>query len=101
MIITSLRSKIKIVFSVTLILLAVLFISSKNEPDPVRGDSTGEKEKAITHYLYDYYLKYGKIDEAYLEAQNVSLVTDKGMVVKVERFFKDKDKVKLYKSINC
>jgi two-component system OmpR family sensor kinase len=54
------------------------------------------QEQAITHYLYNYYLKYGKIDEAYLEAQNVSLITDKGMVVQIERFFKEKGELKRY-----
>ena len=96
MIITSLRSKIRVVFSVTLILLAVLFISSLKYDRAIFEEHTEVQEKAITHYLYDYYLKHGKIDEAYLEAQNISLVTDKGMVVKIERFFKDKGKVKRY-----
>lgn len=54
------------------------------------------QERAISHYLYSYYLKYGKIDEAYLEAQNVSLITDKGRVVQIERYFKDKGKLKRY-----
>ena len=96
MIITSLRSKIRVVFSVTLILLAVLFISSLKYDRAIFEEHTEVQEKAITHYLYDYYLKHGKIDEAYLEAQNISLVTDKGMVVKIERYFKDKGKVKRY-----
>ena len=96
MIITSLRSKIRVVFSITLILLGILFVSSIKYDRAIHEESTIEQEKAITHYLYDYYLKNGKIDEAYLEAQNVSLITDKGMVVKIERFFKDKDKFKRY-----
>jgi len=31
-----------------------------------------------------------------LDAQNVSLITDKGRVIQIERFFKDKDKFKRY-----
>jgi two-component system OmpR family sensor kinase len=96
MIITSLRSKIRLVFSVTLILLGILFVSSVKYDRAIQEEHTIEQEKAITHYLYDYYLKNGKIDEAYLEAQNVSLITDKGMVVQIERFFKEKDKFKRY-----
>jgi len=96
MIITSLRSKIRVVFSVTLILLAVLFYSSLKYDRAIFEEHTEVQEKAITHYLYDYYLKNGKIDEAYLETQNVSLVTDKGRVVQIERFFKDKGKFKRY-----
>ena len=96
MIITSLRSKIRIVFSVTIILLTVLFISSLKYDRAIFEEHTEAQEKAITHYLYDYYLKHGKIDEAYLDAQNISLITDKGMVVKIERFFRDKGKMKRY-----
>ena len=96
MIITSLRSKIRVVFSVTLILLAVLFYSSIRYDRAIFEEHTEVQEKAITHYLYDYFLKNGKIDEAYLDAQNISLVTDKGRVVQIERFFKDKGKFKRY-----
>jgi len=94
--ITSLRSKIRVVFSLTLLLLGILFISSIKYDRAMHEEHTIEQEKAITHYLYDYYLKYRKIDEAYLEAQNVSLITDKGMVVQIERFFKEKGKLKRY-----
>lgn len=96
MIITSLRSKIRVVFSITLILLGILFVSSIKYDRALQEEHTVEHEKAITHYLYDYYLKHGKIDEAYLDAQNISLITDKGMVVKIEHFFKEKDKFKRY-----
>jgi two-component system OmpR family sensor kinase len=96
MIITSLRSKIRVVFSITLLLLGVLFISSIKYDRAIFEEHTIEQEKAITHYIYDYYLKHGKIDEAYLEAQDVSLITDKGMVVQIERFFEEKGKVKRY-----
>ncbi|OQX49877.1 MAG: histidine kinase, partial [Epsilonproteobacteria bacterium 4484_20] len=40
--------------------------------------------------------KTGKIDEAYLESQNVSLITDKGDVIQIERYFKEKGKYKKY-----
>jgi two-component system OmpR family sensor kinase len=96
MIITSLRSKIRVVFSITFILLGVLFYSSIKYDQAIFEEHTEVQEKAITHYLYDYYLKHGKIDEAYLEAQNISLITDEGMVVQIERYFKDKGKYKRY-----
>lgn len=92
MVITSLRSKIRLVFTVTLLLLGILFISSIKYDKALFEEHSIAQEKAITHYLYDYYLRFGKIDDAYLEAQNVSLITDKGMVVQIERFFKDKEK---------
>ena len=96
MIITSLRSKIRIVFTVTLLLLGILFISSLKYDRALMEEHTQTQERAISHYLYSYYLKHGKIDESYLEAQNVSLITDKGMVVQIERFFKEKNKFKRY-----
>ena len=95
MIITSLRSKIRLVFSVTLLLLGLLFLYSVRYDHVIFEEHTVAQEKAITHYLYNYYLKYGNIDEAYLEAQNLSLITDKGMVVQIKRFFKDKEKGKV------
>ena len=96
MIITSLRSKIRIVFAITLLLLGILFISSLKYDRAIMEEHTQKHERAISHYLYSYYLKHGKIDEAYLDAQNVSLITDKGMVVQIERFFKEKNKFKRY-----
>ena len=96
MIITSLRSKIRVVFSVTLLLLGALFVFSIKYDQALIEERNIAQEQAITHYLYAYYLKHGKIDEAYLDAQNVSLITDKGMVVQIERFFKEKGKFKRY-----
>jgi two-component system OmpR family sensor kinase len=96
MIITSLRSKIRLVFSVTLLLLGALFVFSIKYDHAKMEERNIAQEHAISHYLYEYYLKYGKIDEAYLEAQNVSLITDKGSIVQIERFFKEKGKLKRY-----
>jgi len=96
MIITSLRSKIRLVFSVTLILLGALFVFSIKYDHAKIEERNIAQEHAISHYLYNYFLKHGKIDEAYLEAQNVSLITDKGTVVQIERFFKEKGKLKRY-----
>jgi two-component system OmpR family sensor kinase len=96
MIITSLRSKIRLVFSVTLLLLAALFVFSIKYDHAKIEERNIAQEHAISHYLYNYYLKHGKIDEAYLEAQNVSLITDKGSVVKIERYFKEKGKLTRY-----
>ncbi len=91
---TSLRSKIKLIFSVTLLLLAALFMASIRYDQSQYQEITETQERAMVHYLYSYYLKYGSIDEAYLEAENISLIKDKDMVIQIERFFKDKDKNK-------
>ena len=93
---SSLRSKIKLIFSITLLLLAILFIGSIKY-DHAKYDELNEaRERAIAHYIYNYYLKYGKIDEAYLESQNFSLIKDKAKVVQIERAFKEKGKYKKY-----
>jgi len=96
MIITSLRSKIRVVFSITLMLLGVLFVSSIKYDRAIFEEHTEVQERAMSHYLYSYYLKYGEIDKSYLEAQNISLITDKGTVVQIERYFKEKGKLKRY-----
>jgi len=74
----------------------MLFIGSIKY-DHARYEELNEaRERAITHYLYHYYLKTGKIDEAYLESQNVSLIKDKAKVVQIERYFKKKGKYKRF-----
>lgn len=45
-------------------------------------------ERLVSHYLYNYYLIHGIIDEAYLESQNFSLIKDKEKVVQIEHYFK-------------
>lgn len=94
--IKSLRSKIRIVFSITLFLLGALFAFSIKYDRAMVEDRNIAQEQAISHYLYSYYLKYNKIDYAYLDAQNVSLITDKGTVIQIEEFLKEKGKLKLY-----
>ncbi len=94
--IKSLRSKIRIVFSITLFLLGALFVFSIKYDRAIMEETNVAQEQAISHYLYSYYLKYGKIDKAYLDAQNVSLITDKGRVIQIEQFFKEKGKLKRY-----
>ena len=48
-------------------------------------------ERLVTHYLYNYYLVYGTIDEAYLESQNFSLIKDKAKVIQIEHYFKNRE----------
>ncbi|MBD3790985.1 MAG: HAMP domain-containing histidine kinase [Campylobacterales bacterium] len=93
---TSLRNKINLIFSVTFVLLAALFMASIKYDQSQHLEQTEAQEREIVHYLYSYYLQTGKIDEAYLDAQNMSLITDKGMLVQIESFFKEKGKYKRY-----
>jgi len=93
---SSLRSKINLVFSITLLLLAILFISSIKYDHAKFEEHNEAHERLITHYIYDYYMKTGKIDEPYLEAQNMFLIKDKAKVIQIERSFKKKGKYKPY-----
>ncbi|MDD2450583.1 ArsS family sensor histidine kinase [Sulfurovum sp.] len=93
---TSLRNKINLIFSVTFVLLAALFMASIKYDQSQHLEQTETQEREIVHYIYSYYLQTGKIDEAYLDAQNMSLITDKGMLVQIESFFKEKGKYKRY-----
>jgi two-component system OmpR family sensor kinase len=94
---TSLRSKIRLIFSLILVLLTFLFVGSIKY-DHLKYDENNEMhERLVTHYLYNYYLVYGTIDEAYLESQNFSLITDKAKIVQIEHYFKEKDKDKYKK----
>ena len=76
--------------------MAILFVSSIKYDHARFEEHNAAQERAISHYIYNYYLKTGKIDTAYLEAQNVSLITDKDQVVNIERAFKEKGKFKGY-----
>ncbi len=89
---SSLRSKLNLVFSITLLLLAILFIFSIKYDHAKFEEHNEAHERSISHYLYTYYLKHGTIDTAYLKAQNMSLITDKGKVIQIERSFKEKGK---------
>jgi two-component system OmpR family sensor kinase len=79
-----------------LVLLALLFIGSIKY-DKLRFEENNDMhERLVTHYLYNYYLVYGKIDEAYLESQNFSIIKDKAKILQIEHYFKDKGKYKKY-----
>ena len=93
---SSLRSKINLVFSITLLLLAILFISSIKYDHAKFEEHNEAHERLITHYIYDYYMKTGKIDEPYLEAQNMFLIKDKEKKIQIEHAFKEKGKFKKY-----
>ena len=92
----SLRSKINLIFAVAFIFLSIIFVGSLRY-EKLRFENNNEMhERLVAHYLYNYYLIYGKIDEAYLESQNFSLIKDKARIVQIERFFKERGKYKRY-----
>jgi two-component system OmpR family sensor kinase len=79
-----------------LLLLTALFIASIKYETAQYQELNDARERAVTHYLYTYYLKTGKIDEAYLESQNFSIIKDKARILQIERYFKEHGKYKKY-----
>jgi len=92
----SLKSKIRLIFTLTLLLLSFLFIGSIKYDQLKYEENNAMHERLVSHYLYNYYLIHAKIDEAYLESQNFSLIKDKKKVVQIEHFFKEKNKYEKY-----
>ena len=76
--------------------MVFLFVGSIKY-DHLKYDENNEMhERLVSHYLYNYFLVYGKIDEAYLESQNFSLIKDKAKKIQIEHYFKEKNKYKKY-----
>ncbi len=71
---TSLKSKIRLVFLVAFMLLVLLFGVLWSSATSHSLSEIEMQERANIHYLYLYYLKYGKIDRDYLESQNIRIV---------------------------
>jgi len=96
----SLRSKINLIFSVALILLVLIFIAALQYRKVHTAEEIIRQERENSHYLYLYYLKYGKIDTAYLASQKIRLVPDKERKGIVEKFSKDEKGHTHYQVIN-
>jgi two-component system OmpR family sensor kinase len=99
MTIHSLRSKINLIFSVALILLVLLFAAILYFQEKKRSEGIVLQERAAIHYLYLYYLKTGHIDYAYLESQNIRLVTDKDIQGDVEAIVKSDEGTAHYRIV--
>lgn len=86
---STLKSKINLIFFISFMLLGTLFILlfhiSRHELEEARR----QQEREITRYLDHYYLKHGKIDYAFLESQNITIIKDKNEIAKIESFFKN------------
>ncbi len=79
----SLRAKINIIFVLATLLLALLFGVLYQRSQSRSLEAIAMQERANIHYLYLYYLQYGKIDTAYLESQNIRVVNggERGLVL--------------------
>ncbi len=85
----SLRAKINIIFVLATLLLTVLFGVLYQRSQSRSLDEIAIQERANIHYLYLYYLQYGKIDTAYLESQNIRIVNGGGEQVQMRGHFDD------------
>ncbi len=98
--IKSLRAKINIIFVIATILLTVLFGVLYQRTQAQSLEEIEMQERANIHYLYLYYLKYGKIDTAYLESQNIRVVNGGGEDVVLRGHFEDLNGTKHFATVN-
>ena len=87
----SLRAKINSIFFVAMLLLSVLFGVLYQQKQSRSLEEIAMQERANIHYLYLYYLKYGTIDTAYLESQNIRVVNGGGEQVMLRSHFDDRN----------
>jgi len=78
------------------LLFGVLYQRSQNRSI----DEIEMQERANIHYLYLYYLKYGKIDTSYLESQNIRVVNGGGESVLLRGHFSDINGTKHFATVN-
>ncbi len=89
---SSLYTKITLFFIIALFLSTALFFIFLNNQFHRENRILMEKERAITHYIFIYYLQYGTIDESYLASQNISLITDKAAQKKIIDYFQSQQR---------
>ena len=85
---SSLYTKITLFFIIALFLSIALFFIFINNQFHREYRMLEEKERAVTHYAFIYYLQYGTLEEEYLKSQNISLITDKNEQKKIVDFFR-------------
>ncbi len=95
----TLRGKINLIFSLVFILLVLLFVASLQYQEHRSQEEYIRQERENSHYLYLYFLKYGKIDEGYLESQNIRLIKGKEQSGLIEKFSKDEEGKSHYRVI--
>ncbi|SFV53282.1 Two-component system histidine kinase RacS [hydrothermal vent metagenome] len=95
----TLRGKINLIFSLAFILLILLFVASFRYQEQRSQEEYIRQERENSHYLYLYFLKYGKIDEEYLESQNIRLIKGKEQSGLIKKFSQDKDGKRHYQVI--
>ncbi len=89
--ITSLRAKINLIFAIAYIFMVLIFAFLYRGNTERSMEMLRLQERANMHYLYLYFLKYGKIDEDYLKSQNICVADQKIGELKLDRLAKDKN----------
>lgn len=85
----SLRTKINLIFAIAYIFLILIFGFLYRGNTERSVETIKMQERANMHYLYLYFLKYGKIDEEYLKSQNICIADQKMGELRLERVTKD------------
>jgi len=85
----SLRAKITVLFLAATLLLLLLFGTLYQRAQAQSYEDLAMQERANIHYLYLYFLQYGKIDESYLRSQNIRIVNWGDEDVKMIGRFRD------------
>jgi len=86
----SLRTKINLIFFIAYVFLILIFGFLYKGDESRSLEVIKMQERANMHYLYLYFLKYGKIDEEYLKSQNICVADQKMGELKLEKVFHDK-----------
>jgi len=94
--INSLKGKINLIFTISYILLIMLFVALWQSSVQERMHTLQIQERANIHYLYLYFLKYGKIDFDYLKSQNIRVVDVGDKRFKLRRQIESKSKDKRF-----
>jgi len=95
----TLKGKINLIFSLSFILLVLLFLASLHYQEQRSQEEYVKQERENSHYLYLYFLKYGKIDKGYLESQNIRLIKGKEQNGLIQKFSQDKEGKRHYQVI--
>ena len=83
--INSLRGKINLIFTISFVLLVMLFVVLRQSSERYAMHELEMQERANIHYLYLYYMKHGRIDKDYLLSQNIRIVDMGGKNLSLRR----------------
>ena len=98
--IDSLKGKINLIFTIAYILLIMLFVALWQSSMKSAVKELQIQERENMHYLYLYFLKYGKIDKDYLLSQNIRIVDAGGKHLRLTKEIESKTGKKKFAVVN-